>query len=94
MSRVRSFTVDRYLETIYCIASEGETVRPNRIAYWLAVSAPTVSEALQRLERDGWITIAADRSITLTATGLKVATALVRRHRILERWLADGRARF
>lgn len=89
MSRVRSFTVDRYLETIYCIASEGETVRPNRIAYWLAVSAPTVSEALQRLERDGWITIAADRSITLTATGLKVATALVRRHRILERWLTD-----
>ncbi|TAN26529.1 MAG: metal-dependent transcriptional regulator, partial [Actinomycetota bacterium] len=32
---------------------------------------------------------AADRSITLTATGLKVATALVRRHRILERWLTD-----
>lgn len=89
MSRTRSFTIDRYLETIYCIASEGEVVRPNRLAYWLAVSAPTVSEALQRLERDDWITIASDRSIALTDDGNRVATALVRRHRILERWLTD-----
>ncbi len=89
MSQTRSSTVDRYLETIYCIASEGEVVRPNRLAYWLAVSAPTVSEALQRLERDGWVTIAPDRSITLTADGSTAATALVRRHRILERWLTD-----
>lgn len=89
MSRTRSSTVDRYLETIYCIASEGEIVRPNRLAYWLSVSAPTVSEALQRLKRDGWIKIAADRSITLTEEGARAATALVRRHRILERWLTD-----
>ncbi len=89
MARARSSTVDRYLETVYCIASEGEIVRPHRLAYWLAVSAPTVSEALQRLERDGWIDIASDRSITLTPEGFRVATSLVRRHRILERWLTD-----
>lgn len=89
MARTRSATVDRYLETIYCIASEGEVVRPNRLAYWLAVSAPTVSEALQRLERDGWVKIASDRSIALTDEGFTAATALVRRHRILERWLTD-----
>jgi DtxR family Mn-dependent transcriptional regulator len=84
-----STTVDRYLETIYCIAGEGETVRPGRLATWLGVSAPTVSNALQRLVRDGWIDVAADRSVTLTDDGERAASELVRRHRVLERWLVD-----
>ena len=84
-----STTVDRYLESIYCIEGEGETVRPSRLAAWLGVSAPTVSAALQRLARDGWIDVAADRSVTLTAAGQGAATAIVRRHRVLERWLVD-----
>ena len=85
----RTETADRYLETIYCIAGEGETVRPSRIAEWLEVSAPTVSVALQRLARHGWIDIAADRSVALTPAGDVAAAELVRRHRILERWLTD-----
>jgi DtxR family Mn-dependent transcriptional regulator len=82
-------TVDKYLEAIYCIAAEGEVVRPGRLAYWLSVSAPTVSDALVRLKRDGWVELEADRSVTLTDGGEKTAIAIVRRHRILERWLTD-----
>jgi DtxR family transcriptional regulator, Mn-dependent transcriptional regulator len=82
-------TVDRYLETIYYIAAEGDVVRPGHLSAWLGVSAPTVSEALRRLERDGWIATAKDRSVTLTATGERVAASIVRRHRVLERWLTD-----
>lgn len=85
----RTDTVDRYLETIYCIAAEGETVRPSRLADWLDVSAPTVSVALQRLARDGWIEVAANRSVTLTRAGDAAAADIVRRHRLLERWLTD-----
>ena len=73
-----STTVDRYLETIYCIAGEGETVRPGRLAAWLGVAAPTVSDAVQRLARDGWVDVATDRSVTLTADGERAAAALVR----------------
>ena len=82
-------TADRYLETIYYIAAEGDTVRPSRLSTWLGVSAPTVSEALRRLERDGWITTSRDRSVTLTDEGSLIASAIVRRHRVLERWLTD-----
>ena len=82
-------TVDRYLETIFYIASEEFVVRPSRISAWLSVSAPTVTDGLKRLERDGWITIALDRSVQLTATGLALASSVVRRHRVLERWLTD-----
>lgn len=89
MTSSHSATVDKYLEAIYCIAGEGEIVRPSRLAYWLGVSAPTVSDALQRLKRDGWVVVSADRSVALTESGVRTATALVRRHRILERWLTD-----
>lgn len=84
-----SATVDRYLETIYCIQGEGETVRPGRLATWLGVAAPTVSDAVQRLARDGWVEVAPDRSLRLTRDGERAAAALVRRHRVLERWLVD-----
>src|SRR5260370_9440901 len=85
----RTETVDRYLECVYYIAHEGETVRPSRLADWLGVSAPTVSVNLQRLERDGWVRIARDRSVSLTPRGEEVAARIVRRHRLLERWLTD-----
>jgi DtxR family Mn-dependent transcriptional regulator len=89
MSNNNSATVDKYLEVIFYIAAEGDIVRPGKVATWLSVSAPTVSEAMQRLERDGWIDIHHDRSVTLTEKGTEVASNLVRHHRILERWLTD-----
>jgi DtxR family transcriptional regulator, Mn-dependent transcriptional regulator len=85
----RSETGDRYLEAIYYIQHEGEVARPGRLAEWLGVSAPTVTVTLQRLARDGWIAIAPDRSVDLTEPGAAAAAAIVRRHRIVERWLTD-----
>lgn len=85
----RTETVDHYLETVFYIDREGEPVRPSRIAEWLGVSAPTVSVTLQRLSRDGWVEIAADRRISLTIRGEAVAEEIVRSHRLLERWLTD-----
>jgi DtxR family transcriptional regulator, Mn-dependent transcriptional regulator len=85
----RSETSERYLEAIYYIEHEGEVPRPGRLAEWLGVSAPTVTVSLQRLARDGLIRIAGDRSVELTDAGADAAATIVRRHRIVERWLTD-----
>ena len=85
----RSEVADRYLETIYYIEHEGDVPRPGRIAEWLGVSAPTVTVSLQRLARDGWVTVAEDRSVHLSDAGRVAAAAVVRRHRLIERWLTD-----
>jgi DtxR family Mn-dependent transcriptional regulator len=87
--RARSEVTDRYLETIYYIEHEGDVPRPGRIAEWLGVSPPTVSVSLQRLARDGWVTVAPDRSVQLSDAGRVAAAAVVRRHRLVERWLTD-----
>jgi DtxR family Mn-dependent transcriptional regulator len=44
---------------------------------------------VQRLERDGYITRDADRTIAFTATGAEQAEGIVRRHRLIERFLTD-----
>jgi DtxR family Mn-dependent transcriptional regulator len=70
--------------------AEGEAVRSNRLAYWLGVSRPTVAVALRRMVRDGMVRINARKEIELTAEGSAKAAAIVRRHRIMERWLTDS----
>ena len=86
---LRPETVTHYLETIFYIWSEEDRVRPGRIADWLGLRPPTVSDTLRRLERDGWIELASDRSVSLTRQGLREASRVVRVHRLVERWLTD-----
>jgi len=85
-----SEVVSHYLEAIYYIWNEGEAVRSARLADWLGVSRPTVTVALRRMSRDGMVRLNARKEIELTARGRRMAEAIVRRHRIMERWLTDG----
>ncbi len=79
----------RYLEAIFYISGEGESVRAARLAGWLSVSQPTVGAMLRRMAADGLISIAPSKEITLTERGQREAARIVRRHRIIERWLTD-----
>jgi DtxR family Mn-dependent transcriptional regulator len=86
---LRPETVRHYLETIFYIQFEEDRVRPGRIAEWLGLRPPTVSVTLHRLERDGWIHVETDRTVSLTDEGMALASGVVRVHRLLERWLTD-----
>jgi DtxR family transcriptional regulator, Mn-dependent transcriptional regulator len=82
--------VGRYLEAIYYMEAEGETVRSARLADWLGVSRPTVTVALRRMTRDRMVRLNSRKEIELTDRGRETAAAIVRRHRIMERWLTDA----
>jgi len=82
--------VSRYLEAIYYMQSESEPVRSARLADWLGVSRPTVTVALRRMTRDGMVRLNGRKEIELTELGEQEAAAIVRRHRIMERWLTDA----
>ena len=89
-SRGPSEVISRYLEAIYYMWSEGEQLRSARLADWLGVSRPTVTIALRRMTRDGMVTMSRAKEIQLTAKGRAAAESIVRRHRIMERWLTDA----
>lgn len=82
-------TVEEYLETIYNMAAENETVIGARLAEKFQVAPPTVTETLKRLVRDGYILMDQKRQISLTEAGYNAAEAVLRRHRLTERFLVD-----
>ncbi len=89
-NKAPSEVVSHYLEAIYYIWAEQEPIRSSRLADWLGVSRPTVTVALQRMSRDGLVRMNRRKEIELTARGMRIAESIVRRHRIMERWLTDG----
>jgi len=82
-------TVEEYLETIYNMNMEDEVVIGARLAEKFRVAPPTVTEMLKRLVRDGYIEMDNKRQVTLTETGNQAAEAVLRRHRLTERFLVD-----
>lgn len=82
-------TTEMYLRTIYELEEEGVTPLRARIAERLEQSGPTVSQTVARMERDGLVVVASDRSLQMTPTGRTLATAVMRKHRLAERLLTD-----
>jgi DtxR family Mn-dependent transcriptional regulator len=81
--------IEEYLECIYKLRSRGVRVIGARIAEDVHVSAPTVTEMLRRLRRDGLVVVEADKEVLLTEAGVEAAEVLIRRHRLSERLLTD-----
>lgn len=82
-------TTEMYLRTVYELEEEGITPLRARIAERLEQSGPTVSQTVARMERDGLIVVERDRSLSLTPEGRRLATAVMRKHRLAERLLTD-----
>ena len=80
---------ENYLKAIAEAESEGETVKSVTLARWLQVSAPAVTMATRRLQRDGLIQVAPDGRITLTAPGREIASRVLNRHQLIERMLTE-----
>jgi len=80
--------VEEYLETMLSLAEEGTPVIQARIAERLGRSAPSVSEMLERLIEDGYVS-REGRRLDLTERGRTLAEKVVRKHRLAERLLVD-----
>ncbi|MCW2698257.1 MAG: ideR [Modestobacter sp.] len=82
-------TTEMYLRTIFELEEEGIVPLRARIAERLHQSGPTVSQTVARMERDGLLTVEGDRHLQLSDEGRKLATAVMRKHRLAECLLVD-----
>jgi DtxR family transcriptional regulator, Mn-dependent transcriptional regulator len=80
---------EEYLQTIYWLEEAGLPVSGANIARALQVSAPTVHEMIGRLESDGYVSRGEHRALSFTSAGREHAAGVVRRHRLIERFLTD-----
>lgn len=82
-------TTEMYLRTILELEEEGIVPLRARISERLGHSGPTVSQTVGRMERDGLVVVADDRTLALTDQGRAKAVRVMRKHRLAERLLAD-----
>ena len=80
---------EEYLQILFWLHEVGLPMTGANVARAMQLSPPTVHEMIRRLERDDFITRAGDKTISFTPTGLEQAEEIVRRHRLIERFLTD-----
>jgi DtxR family Mn-dependent transcriptional regulator len=80
---------EEYLQIMFWLQEAGLPMTGANIARAMQVSAPTVHEMIGRLEEDGYVTRADDKSLEFTPSGREHAAQIVRRHRLIERFLTD-----
>ncbi len=76
-----------YLEAMLMMKEKHGYIRSIDVAEKLNVTKPSVSYATKRLKESGHITMDKDGLITLTETGMQVATEMLKRHKALTKFL-------
>ena len=77
------------LKTLYRLTRDGSEAQTGDLAEALSVTPGTITGAVKRLAERGIVDHRPYRGVELTATGRRMAVATIRRHRIVERFLAD-----
>lgn len=72
-----------YLENILILSKKKNEIRNVDIALQMNYSRPSVSIALKKLEKEGYVDITADGAVSLTVKGRKRAEQVYERHLIL-----------
>jgi len=88
-----STSKEDYLKAVWSLSerrAEGKSeAGTNDLAEILQVSPPAVSRMLKRMEKQSLVSHTPYYGVRLTAKGRKVALRIVRRHRLLELFLAE-----
>ena len=76
-------SAEMYLETIYRLSMEQNSVRSIDVAESMGYSKPSVSRAVGLLKQGGYLLMDKDGSLTLTESGVEIAQKVYERHTIL-----------
>ncbi len=85
-----SESVEEYLEAIYSFNERGELAKNQDLSEKLKVSPPSVTEMIKKLADEDLVTYEPYKGVLLTGKGMARAQTVVRKHRLLERFLHDS----
>lgn len=80
-------SAEDYLEAMLMMQQIHGYIRSVDIAAHLGVTKPSVSYATKRLRENGYITMQRDGQISLTESGMAIATRMYERHTLLTQFL-------
>lgn len=80
---------EMYLETIYILSKQRNSVRSIDVGEYMGYSKPSVSRAVGILKNGGYLTVNENGYLSLTETGLEIAQKIYERHTILTDFLVS-----
>ena len=89
MIRMSGESVEEYLEAIHSFNEKGESARNTELAKRLNVAPPSVTQMIQKLAEEELVLYEPYKGAVLTGKGMALAQKVVRKHRLLERFLHD-----
>ena len=84
-----SSQAEEYLEAIYRLEQKGGFARTMELARNLNVVPGSVTNTIENLERRGLVIRKPYKGVKLTKNGKKIASSVLRKHRLAERLLTD-----
>jgi DtxR family Mn-dependent transcriptional regulator len=82
-----SESIEEYLQAIYGFNEKGEPAKNKDLAKKLKVAPPSVTQMIQTMAEEGLVEHEPYKGTVLTGKGMALAQRVVRKHRLLERFL-------
>ncbi len=82
-------SLEDYLEAVFVISKQKNSVRLTDIADYLGVSKPSVNRAVNTLTQNGYLEHVTYGDIVITPQGETYAANVLRRHKLIKHFLID-----
>lgn len=80
---------EMYIESIYVLSKNSNSVRSIDVGEYMGYSKPSVSRAISLLKKGGYVNMDKDGYLTLTDIGVEIAEKIYERHTFLTKLLTD-----
>lgn len=80
---------EEYLEALYTLTQNNKHATTGEVAGKLKIRPASVTEMFEKLAKKGYVIYSPYRGVRLTEEGYKYGKKIVRKHRLLERFLHD-----
>ena len=81
-------STEEYLEAIYRLCERGEAATTTSVARELGVAPASATQMLKKLAKRGYLKYTPYRGVTLTLKGEKIGKKILRKHRVMEKFLS------
>lgn len=81
-------STEEYLEAIYYLYERGEAATTTSVAKELKVAPASATQMLKKLAKRGYLKYVPYRGVTLTPKGEKIGKKVLRKHRVMEKFLS------
>ncbi|MDI6708867.1 MAG: metal-dependent transcriptional regulator [Candidatus Thermoplasmatota archaeon] len=80
-------TTEEYIETIYVLEKRDGYAKTSEISLKMGIRPPSVTEILQKLQKEGCVKYKPYKGVKLTNSGKKIARKLMKTHKVIADFL-------